>query len=764
MKLLMNTNIEELLWEVELVPQAYKVLKNRQTPPVIVHAALATICKLATDIHHNTKPVHVSPSGQGPHLYETKMTRGGRILWEKAKQFSPHCSRDAKEIIFRHVIRVWDIVPQHDKLNHKIDICKQQMLDSYKKGLESRKLYEIIPSDPNYDPDSPMPITFRIKGTGKFEKYIPPASPKGDEFNIVPTYSFSTTFLKCVLDDEADDFDFPYRPYPDEYDIIRLPFETTVLLLGRSGTGKTTCLLHRLWKRFKYYWSPSGLGGCGMPARQRSLDIESAFCETFDADSRSNDSVPMSEGIPNPAAIEATSLRSDIEHLRQVFVTKNHLLCRQLKHRFYSYARSHSFLKEHASMKKQPQSLTEVSDHAYPLFLTSWQFFFLLDKSLGGRKFFWPSSKDATKVPTVIREDYDLDPNTLLELEYEDETVGDTTSGLEASCTVPAQDSAVDAEKKPQEIVWIEVTALYFEKHIWRKIKKHSRKSLDPTLVWMEIKSFIKGSTQALSFQRPLTRDEYKKVGKKLAPHYASERDDIYRLYEAYKHYCQNTVIHHATSGSQARLFDECDLVLSLYKRIYSSGNIPWLVHTFYIDEVQDFTQAELLLLFHCCQDPNGLFFTGDTAQAIKQGVSFRFDFLRTIFSKINKKYPEVQNPNVYELTVNFRSHAGILQLSASVIDLLSEFFKMSFDSHLPKDEGIFQGPIPVLLHTCEVDELALLLRSNKRESSPIEFGAHQAIIVRSKEARQSYKMCWRMSQRKCSPFMKQKAWSLMMC
>jgi hypothetical protein len=42
-------------------------------------------------------------------------------------------------------------------------------------------------------------------------------------------------------------------------------------------------------------------------------------------------------------------------------------------------------------------------------------------------------------------------------------------------------------------------------------------------------------------------------------------------------------------------------------------------------DEVQDFTQAELLMDLRLVSDPNGLFLCGDTAQTIARGVGFRF-------------------------------------------------------------------------------------------------------------------------------------------
>jgi ATP-dependent exoDNAse (exonuclease V) beta subunit len=68
---------------------------------------------------------------------------------------------------------------------------------------------------------------------------------------------------------------------------------------------------------------------------------------------------------------------------------------------------------------------------------------------------------------------------------------------------------------------------------------------------------------------------------------------------------------------------------------------------------------------------------------------------------------------------------------------LLSHFFPESFDK-LARDQGLFEGPKPVLLESCSFSDLAVILRGHKRKTSPIEFGAHQVILVVSDEVRDS--------------------------
>ena len=91
----------------------------------------------------------------------------------------------------------------------------------------------------------------------------------------------------------------------------------------------------------------------------------------------------------------------------------------------------------------------------------------------------------------------------------------------------------------------------------------------------------------------------------------------------------------------------------------------------------------------------------------------------------------------VHQLTYNYRSHKGILNLASGVVDLLDHFFPESFD-RMEKDVGIFDGPKPVILETNDFADLAILLRGARRKTSTIEFGAHQVVLVSSEEAKQN--------------------------
>ncbi|CAL1532827.1 unnamed protein product, partial [Lymnaea stagnalis] len=75
-----------------------------------------------------------------------------------------------------------------------------------------------------------------------------------NEFTILKLYTMSSQMVEAVLNDGESKVDFPFRVTEIEHTFINLKPEIPLLLLGRSGTGKTTCGLYRLFKEFLNYW------------------------------------------------------------------------------------------------------------------------------------------------------------------------------------------------------------------------------------------------------------------------------------------------------------------------------------------------------------------------------------------------------------------------------------------------------------------------------------------------------------------------------
>ena len=122
-----------------------------------------------------------------------------------------------------------------------------------------------------------------------------------------------------------------------------------------------------------------------------------------------------------------------------------------------------------------------------------------------------------------------------------------------------------------------------------------SNTAIKPTFV------FDLGSFEALTKKSGyLQKEEYFKLGRKRASNFSGERDKIYDFFLRYQHF-----------KSQNSLFDETDLVHDVFRRLRMMEMRPWVIHQIFVDETQDFTQAELCLLIRLCQNPNDMFLTG---------------------------------------------------------------------------------------------------------------------------------------------------------
>ena len=761
-------------WEVECTDRVKKFFANSKIPRGEKERAVKTIRKLADGIPLNnpklSKPVrshskevlsHSKEARSHSKLFESRYTKGSRILFEVAIQFSPRLSSE-KKYMYSEVIRLWDIVRDHDKLNQSIDHVVECIEKSQQRGEKAairiplvmgngQKSRQCTPGQeqvrlPQYyicnkEKPSAKPAEALKFHPAEALKFLPAGSTRDDEYNVITFYSFDSSFIKSMLSGDGARRDFPFKEWPKEHDIINMPQgKVSILLLGRSGTGKTTCCLYRLWNQFQTYWAQAITSGPLIPHRPLAILQNKETVDPDDYDNQENEDSDVICNTSEDSHVDELSAPTPVhtsqEHFHQVFITKNYVLCAQMKKRFYDLAAGREIAKDHMKFEDAdiPTSLSNVNDLAYPLFLTARQFFVLLDNSLQDGKPFFIRDEEGKIKEKILSSDYDHEnPDTLLDLEESDsEGEIDGLNDEHIEQLMPAS--------KEKKIPRKEVTASYFAEKIWPKICRgvtlHDAK-IDPLLVWMEIKSFIKGSMQAVDKEEGyLSQEEYEKLGKKMAPNYEDRRQDIYKIFILYKDYIQNHKI-------EDNIFDECDLNFNLSSRLNALKDLPWSIHSIYIDEVQDFTQAELSILIRICRDPNNLFLTGDTAQSIMRGISFRFADLKSIFYRASKqvsrsvKSAPVKVPQVDQLTINFRSHTGILMLAASIIDLLKHFFLNSFDC-LPGDEGMFPGPTPVVLDSCNVSDLALVLRTNKRDSSVIEFGAHQVIIVQSEEAKKN--------------------------
>ena len=101
-------------------------------------------------------------------------------------------------------------------------------------------------------------------------------------------------------------------------------------------------------------------------------------------------------------------------------------------------------------------------------------------------------------------------------------------------------------------------------------------------------------------------------------------------------------------------------------------------------------------MLLEVAHDKDALYLCGDTAQTISRGVGFRFADVRTLFHAHCER-GEAAMPALRSLTINYRTHAGIVDCAAAVVELLARLFPTTLD-RLEPERGHFPGPPPALL------------------------------------------------------------------
>ena len=797
LKLDLESPFEDLPWEVDCTDQFWKALQNTNVSDALKRRIIAKIRMLAEGrwTRKLCKRLDGLSKKRNIMLFEAKLTRASRIIWELTVAFSAKCSNDPEIRIqedtsagrvYSEIIRVWDVAADRDTLMAKVEsIVKshdrglncivRKELSSFRKGIQKVKntsgerlpnfFVEVSENVKDFLQEKTGNVANVSDKVNSSQYFFPPASPNDMEFHILKFYSFSSALINSVLHSNyATKVDFPFRVTELEHAIINLrPSQPCpLILLGRSGTGKTTCCLYRLWNEFQSYWEKAATAGPHIPKLVQYLPKSEAcggltdcegpqevLCELDSA--RGTEYVVPPRESPSEEFVRAKDARRmdyedgddtvepsefeeqdslQYEHLHQVFVTKNPVLCSEVQKNFVELSHACPAAREHVENEDTPlpNRIQDIDDAAWPLFINSRDWLLLVDASLPGGEFF-PRTEDGSLMRKIYG--WGEEETHLVAIDEDSDMEGDEDD--ETATAAEDTDDLVYGRHDPKSFdPRREVTYVVFVSELWPRMTKKVKVQYHPTLVWTEIRSFIKGSIEALHTEQGfLSLEEYSDLGRKRAPNFSADRKLVYSLFVVY----QNI-------KCSLRMFDEADVVYNVYNRLQKVQVPDWSVHRFYVDETQDFTQAELSLLIRCSRDPNGLFFTGDTAQSIMRGIAFRFSDLKSLFFYSQQSYQAlgfqagVRVPNrLYQLTHNYRSHAGILRLASSVVDLLLYYFPESFD-RLEKDQGLFEGPKPVLLESCSFGDLAMILRGNRRQSSRIEFGAHQVILVASEEAR----------------------------
>ena len=253
------------------------------------------------------------------------------------------------------------------------------------------------------------------------------------------------------------------------------------------------------------------------------------------------------------------------------------------------------------------------------------------------------------------------------------------------------------------------------------------RFKLDSSTLFTEIMSVIKGSIDTLSFDtgpRHLDRRQYLEMAKSRQSNLSEEeRDNIFSLFEAYEN----------RKAAIIGDYDHADFVLHVHNQLIKAPRDFGKLCSVMVDEVQDLTPTQIAILPYVCDNLDGFFFAGDTAQTIAHGVGFRFETLKDIFySRFvrDSRTKSFRVPEVWHLKQNYRTHAQVLKIANTVVKLLLCLFPNSIDK-LEDEKSIVQGPKPVFFNDTE-DVISSLF--DRSDINQCEFGSEQVILVRDEE------------------------------
>ncbi|XP_020222260.1 uncharacterized protein LOC109804810 [Cajanus cajan] len=607
------------------------------------------------------------------------------------------CSTDiVKESRYTQVLKIWDVLPLEDipKLVKRLDsifgsysdefisrCCEKCTEGNLEVPVSWEKTIEIIKFKNLYNDGNDAELS------GCDQRIYVENSKVEESLLLMKFYSLSSVVVGHLLSDRnSDELDLPFEVSDEEYEIILFPKSTFVL--GRSGTGKTTVLTMKLFqKESKHHMAVEETYG---------INTASVPCLNRDKEYKESSSV------------------NDRPVLHQLFVTVSPKLCQAVKHHVVRLKRficganisvDSSSIEEDIvdvdtsiQFKNMPDSFMNLPINSYPLVITFQKFLMMLDGTIGVSYF-----------------------ERFSDLSSDGQNLGVRSVALETFI-------------RKKEVTYDRFDLLY-----WPHFNSQYTKKLDSSRVFTEIISHIKGGMQAVeSIEGKLSREEYLSLSENRASSLIKQkRDIIYDIYQSYEKMKMDR-------GD----FDLADIVIDLHRRLKINRYEGDEMHFVYIDEVQDLTMNQIALFKYVCKNVDeGFVFCGDTAQTIARGIDFRFQDIKSLFyrkfvleskgSTYNQGKVKGKTSDIFLLNQNFRTHAGVLKLSQSTIELLFRFFPHSIDVLKPETSLIYgEGPVVLECGSRKNAIVTIFGNSGHVGGKIVGFGAEQVILVRDDSAR----------------------------
>ncbi|KAJ3877376.1 hypothetical protein F5051DRAFT_453113 [Lentinula edodes] len=401
---------------------------------------------------------------------------------------------------------------------------------------------------------------------------------------------------------------------------------------------------------------------------------------------------------------------------RQIFVTQSRILAKKVEQYFVTLGRS---------LIASSQSLSNLCE------IRASQRGNVLDDEY-----------DMIHVDDIVDWSGDL-PSKFSDLRDEHFPLFTTFNGL---CAMLEADIAnAESKKHPKSLIPLNasergsltVTYEVFLRDYWPHFSQSIAGKLDPSLVFSELIGVIKASEETLEGTKHfLDRAAYHNLSTRSQSTFAENREDLYELFMAY--------LAKKKRFGDVDGADRAHEILDFFKLQGIPGQ---RLDHLYVDEVQDNLLIDTLILRLLCHDENGLFWAGDTAQTISVGSSFRFNSLKAFQWRLEENRRSTSSnsqaaiePQTFQLSVNYRSHSGIVDCAHSIIELITRFWKDSIDRLAP-EKGVVAGLKPLFFVGWDEDTAGLDHFVFGDSGNRIEFGAQQCILVRNEAARDRLKL-----------------------
>jgi len=485
-------------------------------------------------------------------------------------------------------------------------------------------------------------------------------------------YTLTSDVARVLLwstDLQLQNIELPFDMSPTEEEIVRYP--GSVFILGRSGTGKTTVILHRMFLLDQY--------------NRRRAEPSTAAGEEGTTDDVNRD-------VDDPS----------VSISRQLLVTASPVLCDAISQSYNSMVNSAAKV-EQVGKIEAPGLCAKTVDNCEP--------------SVATRN--TVTSSELNSFANSEPKDFPMIVTYMKFLRLLDATL-DTPffGGGIPSCSLE--------ERR-------EVDLVRFANSYYPFFSTEAKKIGDAALYFTEIMSHIKGSILSLApgCRGRLSLEQYLALADGRGSNLdATQREVIYKMFLKYKSmkdsdhpldYDIADAVYHvysalASSGYRGPMMntvsvDEVQDLLPAQIALFKFVCTDVRGFVFAGDTAQTIA--------------GGVGFRFETLNDI-----FYSEFLGSPNPNPNEASKNSLMPKLWKLSENFRTHVGIVNIANSVVELLCKFFPNSIDRLDPERSSI-ASPRPIFTNGTENALEALFGTSGSNACEFLEFGAFQVILVR---------------------------------